>query len=120
MKRILTTLFALVALAIGMRADSPAQFPGGTEAMNKFISENLQYPPQAKENDIEGVVTVSFVVKADGSIGTIKIARLIDPDLEQEAIRIVKKMPAWVPADKGGAPVESTAEINIPFQLKED
>ena len=120
MKRILATLLTLIAVAIGVRADTPAQFPGGEEAMNKFIAENLQYPPQAKENDIEGVVTVSFVVKSDGTIGTIKIARLIAPDLEQEAIRIVKKMPAWIPADKGGSPAESTAEISIPFQLPKD
>lgn len=63
------------------------------------------------------MVTVQFTVNTDGSIGSIKIVRMVDPDLEQEAIRIVKKMPAWIPADKDGSPVESTAEVAVPFVL---
>ena len=71
----------------------------------------------AKDNGIEGVVSVVFTVKADGSIGNIKIKRMIDPDLESEAIRLVKQMPAWTPANDNGTPVESTAETEISFSL---
>ena len=63
-------------------ATEPA-FPGGEEAMNKYISENLQYPALAKENGVEGIVNVAFTVKSDGSIGSIKIVRMIDPTLNR-------------------------------------
>lgn len=56
-------------------------------------------------------------MKSDGSIGSIKIVRMIDPDLEQEAIRLVKSMPKWTPADDGGNPVDATATVAIPFIL---
>lgn len=101
-----------------MAADKPT-FPGGEEALNKYISDNLVYPEAAKENGVEGIVTVGFIVKIDGSIGTIKIVRMVDPDLEQEAIRLVKNMPAWIPADKDGTPVDAPAEVAVPFVLSE-
>lgn len=99
-------------------ADTPS-FPGGAEALNKFITENLHYPQISKDMGVEGVVNVQFCVMPDGSIGSIKIVRMIDPDLEQEAIRIVKKMPAWIPADKDGTPVEAAATVSVPFVLDE-
>lgn len=105
-------------MSVTLWADS-ASYPGGDSAMQEYLTANMKYPAAAKQNGIEGVVNVSFVVKADGSIGTIKIARLIDPDLEQEAIRLVKNMPAWTPATNGGSAVDSTVEIAIPFQLSE-
>lgn len=114
--------FAAVALLFAMTATAFAattpSFPGGEEAMKKYIADNLKYPEMAKENGIEGIVNVAFTVKADGSVGSIKIVRMIDPDLEQEAIRLVKTMPKWTPADEGGTPVEATATIAIPFILE--
>lgn len=98
-------------------AETPA-YPGGKEAMDKFISTTMQYPAHARDNGVEGIVNVKFTVNPDGTIGAIKIVRMIDPDLEQEAIRIVKKMPAWIPADKNGSPVASEAQIAIPFTLE--
>lgn len=113
-------LLGLIAAAISAFADTPAQFPGGKEAMDKFIADNMVYPSTSKQNGIEGVVNVSFTVKADGQIGTIKIVRLIDPDLEQEAIRLVKKMPAWQPATRDGSSVDSSVEIPVVFELPGD
>lgn len=118
MKRFIMSIVAVLALAFAaMATDTAAQFPGGKEAMTQYVNETLKYPAAARENGIEGVVNVSFVVKADGSIGTIKIARLIDPDLEQEAIRIVKNMPRWEPATRDGKAVDSTVETGIVFEL---
>lgn len=76
---------------------TPASFPGGKEAEQEYINANRKYPEMAKENGIEGVVSVVFIVKADGSIGNIKIKRMVDPDLEAESIRLVKNMPKWTP-----------------------
>lgn len=109
----------LMALGINIAGAAvvPPAYPGGTEAMNAYISKNLQYPAMAKQNGIEGVVSVIFLVKTDGSIGNIKIKRMVDPDLESEAIRLVKGMPAWTPASDNGTPVESTAEVDVNFDL---
>lgn len=119
MKKLLLTL----AVAIGSifavdAAKVAASFPGGEAAQQEYIIANLKYPQTAKDNGIEGVVGVLFTVKTDGSIGNIKIKRMVDPDLEAESIRLVKSMPAWVPASNDGIAVESTAEIDIPFTLE--
>lgn len=105
-------------IAMSVKAAEEPAYPGGKEAMDKFIAATLKYPAPAKDNGVEGVVNVQFTVNADGTIGAIKILRMVDPDLEQEAIRIVKKMPAWIPADKDGVAVESTATVAIPFVLE--
>ena len=118
MKKIFLTFASLaIATIMASAADKP-QFPGGKEALDNYIKTNMVYPQTAKDNGVEGVVAVQFIVTTDGTPGTIKIVRMVDPDLEQEAIRLVKKMPAWIPADKDGTPVESTAEIDIPFVLE--
>ncbi len=120
MKKMIISLLAFAGISLGaMAADSPT-FPGGKEALDKFISTNLIYPETSKSMGVEGIVNVQFIVNTDGSIGSIKIVRMVDPDLEQEAIRIVKKMPAWIPADKDGVPVESTAQVSVPFVLDND
>lgn len=118
MKKLIIILVAVIGLAVGaMGADKP-QFPGGKEALDKYITENMKYPQAAKDNGIEGVVGVVFTVKADGTIGTIKIKRMVDPDLEAESIRLVKGMPKWIPADKDGKPVDAPAEVNVNFTLE--
>lgn len=111
------TLLAVAGMTYGaMAADVPV-FPGGEDALKEYISSNMKYPAPARNNGVEGVVNVSFIVKADGSIGSIKIVRMVDPDLEQEAIRLVKEMPRWTPADRDGAPVDAPAEVSVPFVL---
>lgn len=116
MKKI-ALLLTLLLSSVGVILADNASFPGGEEALEKYISANLKYPATAAENGIEGVVQVSFTVKADGSIGTIKIDRMVDPDLEQEAIRLVKSMPVWIPATGNGTPIDSRQTLKIPFTL---
>lgn len=118
MKKFLITLLAVMGIVVGAVAADKPQFPGGQAALDKYITENMKYPQAAKDNGIEGVVGVVFTVKADGTIGTIKIKRMVDPDLEAEAIRLVKGMPKWVPADKDGNPVDAPAEVNVDFSLE--
>ena len=113
----------MIALAAGLLFSGMAfagpvpEYPGGDEAMNQYLTTNLKYPATARANGIEGVVDVAFTVKADGSIGAITIVRMVDPDLEQEAIRLVKGMPAWTPADKNGQPVDAQTQVQITFTL---
>ena len=110
-------LVAGLGMGLAAYAGDVPEYPGGQEAMDQYISENLKYPKSAQDNGIEGTVDLNLTVKPDGSIGTIKIVRMIDPDLEAEAIRLVKGMPAWTPADKNGTPVEAPAQVQINFVL---
>lgn len=117
MKRVVITLMLAMGVTFGVMAADKPEFPGGTKALNEYIAKNRKYPQAAKDNGIEGVVGVAFTVKADGTIGNIKIKRMVDPDLEAESIRLVKSMPKWTPADKDGVPMDAPAEINISFAL---
>lgn len=117
MKKLIMFFWAGLGLAFGAKAVTPASFPGGADAEKAYIMANMKYPQIAKDNGIEGVVAVAFTVKVDGTIGNIKIKRMVDPDLEGEAIRLVKLMPAWIPADDNGVAVESVAEVEVPFEL---
>ena len=116
MKKLMMTAAGLL-LAAAAFAGSVPEYPGGKAALDKYISSNLKYPQSAIDNGIEGVVDVAFMVKADGSIGAIKIVRMVDPDLESEAIRLVKGMPAWTPADKNGQPIDAQTQVQINFVL---
>lgn len=118
MKRFLLAS-ALAVVSSAMFADSAASFPGGEEAMKSYLSQNMKYPQMALDNGIEGVVDVAFIVKTDGSVGSIKIVRMVDPDLEQEAIRLVKNMPAWNPAEGPSGAMDSPVTIKIDFILPE-
>lgn len=116
MKRIALIFAAALTAAAAWAAPTP-QYPGGPDALKQYIAANLKYPQAAKDNGIEGEVDVAFTVKPDGSIGSIKIVRMVDPDLESEAIRLVKGMPAWIPADSNGQPVEAQTQVKINFLL---
>lgn len=117
MKKILiSALFTFSSLAL-LGSEIP-QFPGGDAALKQYIEKNTRYPETAKENGVEGIVVVGFSVLTDGSLDNIKVTKLIDPDLEREAIRIVKGMPAWIPAEINGTPIEAPSYVNIPFILE--
>ena len=124
MKKTLSILASLAiagsAMAQTTQSDTiPASFPGGEKAMATYIAKNLKYPQPSLNNGIEGVVNVRFVVKTDGALDKFSIVRLVDPDLEAEAVRLVKGMPAWTPATVDGTPVESQGNVEVVFSLPE-
>ncbi len=94
------------------------EFPGGEDMLKKYISENIIYPKVAAENSIEGRVYISFSVDTDGSIIDIKVVRSISPELDAEAIRIVKSMPKWKAGKQRGKLVKTLYTIPIAFSLK--
>lgn len=81
------------------------QFPGGEAELMKYIQKNLKYPPVAMENNIQGRVVVQFVVTKTGKIGEVKVARGRDPDLDKEAVRVVKSLPDFIPGKMNGQSV---------------
>jgi len=97
--------------------EEPAKYPGGDEALKKFIHENIKYPREAIKNKISGTVYVQFVVEKDGSISDVKVVRGIGGGCDEEAVRVISKMPNWIPAKQKGIPVRSFYIIPIIFVL---
>ncbi|HRG53155.1 MAG TPA: energy transducer TonB [Bacteroidia bacterium] len=95
----------------------PAQFPGGEEAMGKFVNDNIKYPET--ESNIEGISYVSFVVETDGSLSAVRIKRGIPngPAYDQEAMRLVNAMPKWKPGRMYGTAVRVQFTLPIRFTL---
>lgn len=93
-------------------------FPGGISAMQNWMRENLTYPAVAQENNIQGRVIISIVVEKDGSLGDVKVARSVDPSLDQAAVQLVKKMPKWNPGKQNGMPVRVKYSIPVSYKLQ--
>ncbi len=93
------------------------KYPGGNQAMFKYLGENIKYPASAQESSIQGRVICSFVVNVDGSIADTKIVRGIEPDLDAEAIRVINAMPNWEPGMQRGKAVRVKYTLPIIFQL---
>lgn len=96
--------------------DMPS-FPGGDAALLKYIAQNVEYPPIAKENGITGVVYVSYIVGKDGKVRDVKVVRGADPFLDKEAIRVVKTLSGYKPGKQRGKPVPVQFTIPIRFVL---
>ena len=94
-------------------------FPGGPDALMKWLSNNVEYPVQAQENGVQGRVIVSFVVETDGRIDEAEVARSVDPYLDREALRAVKSMPRWIPGRQNGECVRVRYNVPIAFRLVE-
>ena len=89
---------------------------GGETALKSFIKQNLRYPTQ---DDIEGTVFVGFTIAAEGSVTDIQIKKSLRPDLDAEAIRILKLMPKWIPAiDPDGKNVPCMMTYPLKFKLE--
>lgn len=93
-------------------------FPGGEEAMLKFMSENVSYPLSAKRAGISGTVFVSFTVGASGNITDIKVVKSLGGGTDEEAIRLIKSMPNWLPGKMNGREVPVRLTLPIRFVLK--
>jgi TonB family protein len=94
------------------------QFPGGEAEMMKFLQSNIQYPVNAAKNNVEGRVILQFVVEKDGQIGEVKVVRSVDPELDAEALRVVKLLPNFIPGRQDGKPVAVWYTIPISFKLQ--
>ncbi len=97
-----------------------SEFPGGTEKLIKFIKKNVQYPIAAKEENISGSVKVSFTIDENGSIKNPVIVQGLGSGFDEEAIRVISKMPKWKPANSDGMNVSSQKTIKIVFQLAKE
>ncbi|MBR1935405.1 MAG: energy transducer TonB [Muribaculaceae bacterium] len=99
-------------------AEQMPQFPGGDAALMKYINSHIHYPAAAEENNIQGRVVVQFVVEKDGSVGQVKVARSVDRSLDNEAVRVVKSLPKFIPGKQNGQPVRVWYTLPVTFMLK--
>ena len=100
----------------GDDVDQQPSFPGGTNALNTFIASNLKYPVFAQEKGIQGRVVVKFIVEKDGSISNVEVDRSVSPSLDNEAMRVIKNMPKWIPGQINGKAVK--VECSHPFVFR--
>ena len=94
------------------------EFPGGMAECMKFLGKNIKYPAEAIEKGIQGRVIVQMIIEKDGTLTNAKIARGVDPLLDQEALRVVNLSPKWIPGKQRGKPVKVQFNIPIKFELK--
>lgn len=95
------------------------EFPGGMEAMWKFLSDHLNYPEEAREKNIEGRSIIQFIVEKDGTISNIELVRSAgDKSLDKEALRIVRMMPKWKPGSQRDKIVRCKYTVPVTFKLK--
>jgi len=108
-------------LKVFVIVEQPTEYPGGKEAMFKFLSDNIKYPKEAKKNKVEGVVYIELTVDDKGKLVSSKplmpVERQLGSGLEDEAIRVINIMPNWIPAKQAGVEVAYRFTIPIKFQL---
>ena len=94
------------------------EFPGGEEALYKYLAENIKYPVMAKNNKVEGRVYITFVIEKDGTVSDAKVLRSDNEELNAEALRVINAMPKWKPGTQRGVPVRVQYNIPITFKLQ--
>jgi protein TonB len=94
------------------------EFPGGSTALLKYVAENIIYPPEAQNLNIQGKVILKFVVKSDGSVDRIEVMRGIDPSLDNEAIRVVMTLPRFKPGRQSGIAVPVWFMLPVTFKIE--
>jgi protein TonB len=102
---------------IFLQVEEPPIFPGGESALTKFLRENINYPKEAIKNKISGTVYVQFIIEKDGSISDIQVVRGIGGGCDEEAVRVIKLLPKWIPAKQNGVEVRAYYILPIQFSL---
>lgn len=98
-----------------MVVQEPPTFPGGREELTKFVSQNLIYPKEAKDNGIKGKVFTSFIIEPDGKVTYPYIIKGIGGGCDEEALRVIKSMPDWIPGKQNGTAVH--VQFNLPIEF---
>lgn len=94
-----------------------AEFPGGEEALNQFLKDNIKYPSKAAKHRIQGRVEVAFWIDKSGKVHDVRVVDSVDKDLDKEAVRVCKLLPDFIPATVNGEPVEVLFKLPIRFKI---
>lgn len=97
--------------------DKQPEYPGGMEAMTKYLIANIRYPEEAVKSKTTGKVYVSFVVTKDGKVTKTAVKRSVSKEIDAEAIRVISSMPNWIPGEKDGKKVDAEMILPVAFTL---
>ena len=100
------------------KVEEPPSFPGGTDALVSWLAENVHYPSELGDICISGRAVTSFIVEPDGSLSNIQVEHQLHPVIDDEAIRVVKAMPKWIPGKQNGQVVRVKYFLPIRFILQ--
>ena len=93
------------------------QFPGGAVEFMKWLTKNLKYPPSAQQRKVQGRVVAQFIVNKDGSISDLVLVEKVSPELDREALRVLRMMPKWTPGVMDAKPCRTKVCIPVVFKL---
>ena len=96
--------------------DEMPEYPGGPEALNAFLTREIQYPEVARTNGITGTVLIEFIVEKDGRVSNAKVKVPLFPECDKEAVRGVMAMPKWKPGKKNGKPVRCFYQLPVTYR----
>ena len=94
------------------------EYPGGMKAFVNYLKRKLVYPPQAKKENLEGVVAVQFVVEKDGRITSPTVVRSLRADMDSAALTAIRNMPNWIPAREHGMRVRCKYSVPVQFKIE--
>lgn len=103
--------------AIFTVVEQQAEFPGGFEALGKFLAKHMKYPAVARRMGTEGSVFVSFVIDKEGNISSLEVIKGLSAECDREAIRVIQLMPPWKPGKQNGKAVRCRFVLPIKFKL---
>lgn len=106
------------AIPFALVEEKPKFNGGDANEFSKWVNQNLVYPEIAKENGVQGRVTMQFTVNPDGSVSNVKVLRGVDPSLDQEAVRVIQMSPKWLPGKQRDRAVKVTYTFPVIFQLR--
>ena len=106
------------AIPFQLVEEKPSFQGGDANQFSKWVNQRLVYPEIAKENGVQGRVTLQFTVEKDGSITKVKVLRGVDPSLDKEAVRVVSQSPKWKPGKQRDRAVPVTYTFPVIFQLR--
>ena len=104
-------------LFFGEIIEKMPSFPGGFEALSQYLMDNVHYPEKCLKDSVTGKVIVGFTVTEDGSLSDIKVMRSVAPELDKEAVRVIKTMPKWEPGEREGKPTRIKYVVPINFKI---
>ena len=106
------------AIPFQLVEEKPSFQGGDANQFSKWVNSKLEYPEIAKENGVQGRVTLQFTVEKDGSVTKVKVLRGVDPSLDKEAVRVVSMSPKWKPGKQRDRAVPVTYTFPVIFQLR--
>lgn len=98
-------------------AEQMPEFDGGMEALGKYLQKNLRYPANARRMGVEGTVFIKFVIGRDGKVENVEVMKGILKDCDEEALRVISKMPSWKPGKQNSQEVKVSMMLPIKFKL---